>query len=156
RPKHPPVMQHLSSKVPPPLRRTAGKGFCPILVFKLGRQELAVQTGDMRNGNALGAFRFAGTRVGAASEAEFVHLGIIALARCNVSTLPCGSLASDETRAATNSMAEPFLQVATQAPQPIHAAASMLSSASSRGIGMVLASGTPPVLTEMNPPACMI
>ena len=80
----------------------------------------------------------------------------MALARRRVSTLPCGSLASDETRAATNSMAEPFLQVATQAPQPMQAAASMLSSASSRGTGMVLASGTPPVLTDMNPPACMI
>ena len=39
-------------------------------------------------------------------------LATIALARRAPSTRPCGSLASDDTRAATKSMAEPFLQVA--------------------------------------------
>ena len=43
-------------------------------------------------------------------------LATIALARRAPSTRPCGSLASDDTRAATKSMAEPFLHVAAQAP----------------------------------------
>ena len=53
-------------------------------------------------------------------------------------------------------MAEPFLQAAAQAPQPIQAAASIAKSASFLGIGIALASGTPPVLTDTKPPACMI
>ena len=43
-------------------------------------------------------------------------LATIALARRAPSTRPWGSLASDDTRAATKSMAEPFLHVAAQAP----------------------------------------
>ena len=45
------------------------------LVLELRREELAVQTGDMRNGNLLGALGLAGSRVGAVAEAQFVHLG---------------------------------------------------------------------------------
>src|SRR5690606_41264961 len=44
----------------------------------------------------------------------------IALALLAASTLPCGSKASWLTLADTNNMAEPFLQAATQAPQPMH------------------------------------
>ena len=50
-------------------------------------------------------------------------------------------------------MADPFLHAAAQAPQPIHAAASIAKSASSLGMAIALASGTPPVFTETNPPA---
>ena len=80
-------------------------------------------------------------------------LATIALARRAPSTRPCGSLASDDTRAATKSIAEPFLQVAAQAPQPMQAAASIDSSASACAIGIALASGTELVRTEMKPPA---
>src|SRR5690606_433112 len=80
----------------------------------------------------------------------------IALALLAASTLPCGSKASWLTLADTNNMAEPFLQAATQAPQPMHDAASIASSAASLGIGIAFASGTPPVLTETYPPAIMI
>ena len=83
-------------------------------------------------------------------------LATIALARRAPSTRPWGSLASDDTRAATKSMAEPFLHVAAQAPQPMQAAASIDSSASACEIGMALASGTEFVRTEMKPPACRI
>ena len=83
-------------------------------------------------------------------------LATIALARRAPSTRPCGSLASDDTRAATKSIAEPFLQVAAQAPQPMQAAASIDSSASACAIGIALASGTELVRTEMKPPACRI
>ena len=79
-------------------------------------------------------------------------LATIALARAFASILPCGSRASWLTLAATNSIAEPFLQAAAHAPQPIQLAASIASSAAGLGIGIALASGTPPVLTEMNPP----
>ena len=61
------------------------------------------------------------------------------LARLLASTLPCGNNASCETFAATNSIAEEFLHVATQAPHPIHAAASIASSASGFAIGMAFA-----------------
>ena len=47
--------------------------------------------------------------------------------------------------AATKSMAEALGQAATQAPQPMQAAASMARSAFSLGIGMALPSGAPPV-----------
>ena len=83
-------------------------------------------------------------------------LATIALARRAASTRPCGNLANDETRAATNNIAEPFLQVAAQAPQPMHEAASIDSSASAFGMGMAFASGTELVRTEMKPPACRI
>jgi len=52
--------------------------------------------------------------------------------------------------------AEEFLQVATQAPQPIHAAASMASSAFSFGIRMEFPSWVLPVFNEINPPAWRI
>src|SRR5690606_11682606 len=83
-------------------------------------------------------------------------LATIDLARRAASTLPCGRRANWLTLAETKCMADPFLQAATQAPQPIQAAASMAISESSRGMGMALASGTPPVLTETYPPAWMI
>ena len=47
-----------------------GKG----LFRNLGIDELAVETGDIAQRNALGAFGCAGTGVGAVAEAEFVHL----------------------------------------------------------------------------------
>src|ERR1700741_1449586 len=53
-------------------------------------------------------------------------------------------------------MAEAFLQAATQAPQPIQVAELKASSAITLGIGISLASGTPPVFTETKPPACCI
>src|SRR6266571_4900880 len=70
-------------------------------------------------------------------------------ARRSFSALPCGSRFRCETLAATKSMAEAFLQTATHAPQPMHAAASIESSAAGLGTGIALASGAPPVLTEV-------
>ena len=124
------------------------------LVLELRREELAVQTGDMRDGDLLGALGLAGTRVGAVPNPSSSILATIALARRAPSTRPWGSLASDDTRAATKSIAEPFLQVAAQAPQPMQAAASIASSASAFGMRMAFASGTEFVRTEMKPPAC--
>ena len=80
-------------------------------------------------------------------------LATIAFARRVASTRPCGSNANWLTLAETNNMADPFLHAAAQAPQPIHAAASIAKSASSLGMAIALASGTPPVFTETNPPA---
>ena len=54
---------------------------------------------------------------------------------------------------ATNNIAEAFLQAATQAPQPMHCAASMARSAAGFGTGKALASGALPVRTETKPPA---
>ena len=58
----------------PPLGHRSEKVFLPS-VFELGRQEFAVQTCDMRDGDALRTLRFAGTRIRTAAEPEFVHLG---------------------------------------------------------------------------------
>ena len=75
--------------------------------------------------------------------------------RCVASTLPCGNKAYCDTLAPTNNIAEPFLQVATQAPQPIQAAASNALSASTLGTGIELASIVfPEVFTYTKPPAC--
>ncbi len=55
-----------------------------------------------------------------------------------------------------NSEAEAFGHMATQAPQPMQAAASMARSAFSLGTRMALPSGALPVATEMKPPAAMM
>ena len=54
------------------------------------------------------------------------------------------------------SIAEALGQAATQAPQPMQAAASMASSAFSFGTGTAFPSGALPVETETKPPAAMI
>ncbi len=64
------------------------------------------------------------------------------------STCPCGSRARCVIFAAVNSAAEAFLHDATQAPQPMHCAESIASSAIGRAMGMALASGAAPVFTE--------
>ena len=51
--------------------------------------------------------------------------------------------------AATNSMAEAFLQAATHAPHPIHDAASIASFEIEVGRAISFASGIPPVFTEI-------
>ena len=144
----------------PAIRKQAGVSlraclhlFFKRLVLELRREELPVQTGDVRNRNHLRTLGLASSRIGTVTEAQFVHLGHHRLARRAPSTRPCGSFASDDTRAATKSIAEPFLQVAAQAPQPMQAAASIATSASAFGMGMLLASCTAFVRTEMKPPA---
>ena len=82
-----------------------------LLLGELRIEEFPVEAGDVLDAYTLWTLEFAGTCVGAASGR------------------PWGSNASELTLAATNSIAEPFLQVATQAPQPTQAAASMLFSA---------------------------
>ena len=62
-------------------------------------------------------------------------------------------LAFVERGALNDSAADAFLQAATQAPQPMQAAASMALSAAGLGTGTALASGLLPVRTEMKPPA---
>ena len=54
------------------------------------------------------------------------------------------------------SIAEAFGQAATQAPQPMHAAASKARSALRFSTGTEWASGAEPVFAEMKPPAWMI
>src|SRR5262245_54113600 len=53
-------------------------------------------------------------------------------------------------------MAEAFLQAATQAPQPMQAAASIDESATVLGMGIAFPSDVPPVLTDTHPLAWMI
>src|SRR5688572_2272424 len=69
---------------------------------------------------------------------------------------PCGNKARCVTFAETKSIAEEFLHAATQAPQPIHAAAAKDASAFSLSTGREFASTAFPVFTEINPPACII
>ena len=47
---------------------------CRLLIGKLGLDELAVETGDVRQADVLGALGGAGAGVGAVAEAQFVHL----------------------------------------------------------------------------------
>ena len=67
-------------------------------------------------------------------------LATIARTRRSFSTSPCGSRASWLIFALTKSIAEPFLQAATQAPQPMQLAESIASSAFTFEIGRLLAS----------------
>src|SRR6185312_8264711 len=76
----------------------------------------------------------------------------MACTRLQRSGCPCGSIASWVTLADTNNIADAFLQAATQAPQPMQVAELKASSAMIFGIGISLASGTPPVFTEIKPP----
>src|SRR5262245_21205986 len=74
---------------------------------------------------------------------------IIRSARSDRSDWPWGRRPRCEIFAAVNSIAEALGQAATQAPQPMHAAASIARSAFSLGTGMALPSGALPLLTEM-------
>src|SRR5690606_38238581 len=74
---------------------------------------------------------------------------IMFVARIFASGRPCGSNARWETLAERNSMAEALGQAATQAPQPMQAAAAKLSSAFCFSIGSELASCALPVFTEI-------
>jgi len=56
--------------------------------------------------------------------------------------------------ALTNSEAEALGHAATQAPQPMHAAASMALSAAILGTGTALPSGAEPTLADTKPPFC--
>src|SRR5499427_9960225 len=73
---------------------------------------------------------------------------IIAVTRVTRSGCPCGSSASCEIFALMKRCAEAFLQAATHAPQPMHAAESIAVSATSFGMSTVLPSGAPPTFTE--------
>src|ERR1700761_7104797 len=72
-------------------------------------------------------------------------LATIACTRLQRSVWPCGSSANCETFADTNSIADAFLQAATQAPQPMQVAELNASSAITFGIGVELASTVTPV-----------
>src|SRR5215471_5477541 len=61
---------------------------------------------------------------------------------------PCGRVPRWVTLAAVNSEADAFGQAATQAPQPIHAAASMDISAPGFGTRIAFPSGAQPVGAE--------
>src|SRR5215203_2865136 len=77
-------------------------------------------------------------------------------ARFFLSGSPWGNKARCAIFAAVYKEAEEFLHAATQAPQPMQAAAPNEASALSFSIGRALPSTALPVLTEMNPPAWMI
>ena len=110
---------------PPLLRRTdlsAPRG-----------QVVAVQAADRGQRDALGADRGALAGVGAAAEPGLVHVrDHVAAPGVSRSGWPCGSRPRWVTLAAVNSIAEPFGQAATQAPQPMQAAAS------NAGVGVLL------------------
>src|SRR6185503_3426410 len=65
------------------------------------------------------------------------------------STWPWGRCARCATLAEVNRAADAFLHAATQAPQPMHWAASNAASAAGFGIGRALPSGAPPTLAEV-------
>src|SRR4051812_35102928 len=81
---------------------------------------------------------------------------IIFTTRILRSGAPCGNNARCATLAERNNIALLFLQAATQAPQPIHAAAANEASALSFSTGIAFASTALPVFTEIKPPACMM
>src|ERR1035438_10044504 len=80
----------------------------------------------------------------------------MAMARSARSCRPCGNRPRWAILAPVNNAAAALGHMATQAPQPMQAAASMERSASSRRTTTALPSGALPVATEMYPPAAMM
>jgi hypothetical protein len=70
-------------------------------------------------------------------------------ARLDRSAWPCGSKPRCEIFAPVNNAADAFGQAATQAPHPMHAAASIARSALSLGTGIAFPSGALPVCAVM-------
>ena len=117
----------------------------------------AIEFGDKTCADFRGANRFAFVGVRAITETFRVHLPHhFQHPRLVRSGAPCGKNARCETFAAVKSMADAFGQAAAQAPQPMHAAASIARSALCFGTGIEFASGAEPARAEMNPPACTI
>src|SRR5690606_33184619 len=81
---------------------------------------------------------------------------IIALTLSFASGLPWGRRAYCEILADTKSIADAFLQAATQAPQPMHTAASKARSLFFLLTSTALASAAAPVVTAIKPPATWI
>src|SRR5437870_7678707 len=101
----------------------------------------------------LGARRHAFAVVRARPEPLRVHLRHQVHHPGGALGLTLGSSPRCDTLAATNNIAEALGQAATQAPHPMHAAASIARSASRFGTGIAFASGALPVRTVMKPPA---
>ena len=108
-------------------------------------QEFAVHARDTDQRDALGAGGHAFAGVGAAAEAFVVHRGD----HIQYPRLAFGLALWQRVRwailAEVNSVAEPFGQAATQAPQPMQAAFSKARSASGLRTGVACASGALPV-----------
>ena len=105
-------------------------------------EEVAVKAGDELEGDHLGADRLALAVVGAAAEAPRASMAATMFSvRSSRSGWPCGRTLRWVTLAAVNSMADALGHAATQAPQPMHAAASKAVSAASFGTRIALASG---------------
>ncbi len=101
---------------------------------------MAVHAANVVELDVLGTFSCASTGVGAVSESEFVHLcyhGAYATVFLHLSLREERKLAH---LADTKSMADPFLQAATHAPQPMQLAESIASSAFTLEMGRSLAS----------------
>src|SRR4030095_4829064 len=73
----------------------------------------------------------------------------IATTRAGRSVWPWGRWARWAILADVNSAADAFLHAATQAPHPMHCAASMARSALVLGTRIALPSGAPPTLTDV-------
>jgi len=71
----------------------------------------------MRRSRWISAFSLAGSRVGAVSESQFVHLATIALARGRPPRGPAAAWPAT-TRGCDEEHRQPFLHVAAHAPQP--------------------------------------
>ena len=110
------------------------------LVSQLSLQELTGQAGDVSDRLFLGQAASEARVFGTVTQSELIHACNHLGARAAASTRPCGRSASWLTFELTKSIAEPFLHAATQAPQPIHVAQSIASSAFSLGIRIALAS----------------
>ena len=122
---------------------------CRRLPPVVARQVVAVERGDHVERDLLRAGHRALADVGAAAEA----LGVVLLDHVDHAFPPLGLALRQLPRCAIlaprNSDAEPFGHAATQAPQPMQAAAVNARSAFGLGTGVAGASGAEPVGAEM-------
>ena len=108
----------------------------------------------MVDADLLGTDRFAVVGVRAASETFRIHLGHHGFGALIALGLALRKIRQMRDFRGAKSDAEAFLQTAMQAAQPMQEEASMARSAFGLGIGIMLASGVPPVFTDTKPPAC--
>jgi len=150
-------------ETPKPTRQTRalpGGIFLPQLFLFPGASSqtrdrvFAIEFGDKTCADFRGANRFAFVGVRAIAETFCVHLPHHF---CHPrGPFRCALRQKREMRnfAAVKSMADAFGQAAAQAPQPMHAAASIARSALCFGTGIEFASGAEPARAAMKPPAC--
>ena len=119
-----------------------------LLVSEFGFDKFTVEAGNVAQRNVLGTFGCACACVCAVTKSEFVHLPDHCAGTACAFHLTLRQECELAYLGADKKHCRAVLQAATQAPQPIHVAESIATSATSFEMGRLLASGAPPQLND--------